>query len=345
MKYLIWISILLLCANPLFAQQPTISYLMCDEAKSQLQIHGSFGVDSGSVSIEDTTLGIVSWSDSLIICNLPDSGKGAGGNVVVQTAKGVSNKRVLSIFQLDIYDGRVGYESNGYVVILGEYEWYCNWRADISTRPSGIKPSFSFEISKTSFGTAAATPTGMLLHWRDSSLLGDTSISVKGTLDIDSDLISLSNIYMGCGFPQQGSATGDKLFIPSTRLQFDSLGHVYTVRDSFAQYDEFTEDYYNVSGDILFPPGLKSKVLLSSISNADQVNIFATGNQINIQSQSPLGATTASLYTIDGRLLKRTKLDISSPGEYTLDVSDLHTHFAILVLQMAKGVITRKILF
>jgi hypothetical protein len=37
------------------------------------------------------------------------------------------------------------------------------------------------------------------------------------------------------------------------------------------------------------------------------------------------------------------KLDISAAGEYSIDVSDVHTHFAFLVLQTEKGVITRKI--
>src|ERR1043165_581610 len=100
MRYYIFILSILFCASPLLAQQPTISYLMCDEAKSQLQIRGSFGTDSGSVTIEDTTLGIVSWSDSLIICDLPDSGKGVGGNVRVRTVSGVSNTRTLSIFSM-----------------------------------------------------------------------------------------------------------------------------------------------------------------------------------------------------------------------------------------------------
>jgi hypothetical protein len=79
---------------------------MCDEAKSQLQIRGSFGLDSGSVMIEDTTLGIVSWSDSLIICSLPDSGKGAGGRVLLQTIHGISNKRMLSIFSVNIHHAK-----------------------------------------------------------------------------------------------------------------------------------------------------------------------------------------------------------------------------------------------
>src|SRR5438105_5539464 len=97
MKYVVSFLVIF-CSGILYSQQPSISYLMCDEAKSQLQIRGSFGMDSGSVTIEDTTLGIVFWSDSLIICNLPDSGKGAGGNVSVQTVRGVSNMRALSIF-------------------------------------------------------------------------------------------------------------------------------------------------------------------------------------------------------------------------------------------------------
>ena len=131
----------LFCESPLLAQQPSISYLMCDEAKSQLQIHGSFGTDSGSVSIEDTTLGIVSWSDSLIIASLPDSGKGAGGDVVVQTVNGVSNKRVFSIFSM-----MVDYLYWGWNAINPPHDWFfavgqrwsINWRADIGTRGTNI---------------------------------------------------------------------------------------------------------------------------------------------------------------------------------------------------------------
>src|SRR6185436_5811716 len=120
---------------------------MCDEEKSQLQIRGSFGVDSGSVSIEDTTLGIVSWSDSLIICDLPDSGKGAGGGVIVQTIKGQSSKRMLSIFSLNI-DHPFWWLDHG----SGQGKWYfiyhriweVSWRTDISTRPINIEQTIKF---------------------------------------------------------------------------------------------------------------------------------------------------------------------------------------------------------
>jgi photosystem II stability/assembly factor-like uncharacterized protein len=79
-----------------------------------------------------------------------------------------------------------------------------------------------------------------------------------------------------------------------------------------------------------------------------ELSIFVRYNRasekIEIQSSSNLGPTNTSLYSIDGRLLKRTKLNISAAGEYSIDVSDVHTHFAFLVLQTGKGVSTRKLL-
>ncbi|MFI5264726.1 MAG: hypothetical protein ACHQM6_09445, partial [Candidatus Kapaibacterium sp.] len=167
MKYGI-LSLLFFWTSSLFAQQPSISYLMCDEAKSQLQIHGSFGIDSGSVSIEDTTLGIASWSDSLIICNLPDSGKGAGGHVAVKTKKGVSNTRVLSIF----------YVTMDYSVLVTLYNgplyvWFLNWRMDIGSRTTN-NIYLPFEISKISFGQYEYSPPN--LPWADSSFIKDSSI-------------------------------------------------------------------------------------------------------------------------------------------------------------------------
>src|SRR3989440_4082851 len=129
-KYITFILAIFVASTPLLAQQPSISYLMCDEAKSQLQIHGSFGIDSGSVSIEDTTLGIVSWSDSLIICNLPDSGKGAGGQVVIVNKNGESNRRMLSIFNIAVLHSD-WYAGNGSYNPKGFFTWNISWRMDL----------------------------------------------------------------------------------------------------------------------------------------------------------------------------------------------------------------------
>jgi len=102
---------------------------------------------------------------------------------------------------------------------------------------------------------------------------------------------------------------------------------------------------YSYGGHILFPPNTKSSVLQPSQPNIVQIKITTNENLTTLQTETSLGSTTASLYTIDGKLLKQTKLDISAAGIYTIDVSDVHTRFALLVLQTEKGVITRKILF
>src|SRR2546421_3217112 len=185
-KYITFILAIFVASTPLLAQQPSISYLMCDEAKSQLQIRGSFGIDSGSVSIEDTTLGIVSWSESIIICSLPDSGKGAGGHVEVQTIHGVSNKRALSIFSMTIDHTfwSVMYRSDGAHWSL-EYaqRWNVNWRVDIERRKNKIH-SIPFEISKSSFGRYydGHGPRD-LLPSVDSSIVPDSGISLKGIIN------------------------------------------------------------------------------------------------------------------------------------------------------------------
>jgi len=129
----------------------------------------------------------------------------------------------------------------------------------------------------------------------------------------------------------------------SENLQFDTFGYISSTLDTIYinSYTRHEISYYG--GHILFPPATKNTVL--GKLNSDQINIFINSHSIILQSPSPLGAITASLYSVDGRLLKRTKLWYSAAGEYIIDASDVHTHFALLVLQTERGVITRKILF
>jgi hypothetical protein len=315
---------------------------MADEAKSQLQIHGSFGIDSGTVSIEDTTLAIISWSDSLILASLPDSGKGAGGNVIVQTLKGVSNKRVLSIIFMHIDYSKFVLESGNYWKMISDNSWHCNWRTDIGPRQADLNSPFLFEISKSSYGdyfdyqgnyNKAAIP------WADSSLLHDTCISVSGLMDLSAHEINLKKIYMTYG-------NANKFFDRPKILKFDSLGFLDAALDTIYDNDlGYHRNVYSYGGLILFPPATKNTVSQPSESNFEHINIIANDHSITLRTPSVLGPTTASLYSIDGRLLQRTKLNIPSAGIYTLDASDVHAHFALLVLQTERGVITRKILF
>jgi hypothetical protein len=327
--------VLTLLASPLFAQQPSISYLMCDEAKSQLQIHGSFGIDSGSVSIEDTTLGVVSWSDSLIICDLPDSGKGAGGGVEVQTKNGVSNKRMLSIVNIRVLRDIYYYSSRDVWYPYGIVMWNIITRADLNFR-SSIYP---YEVSKSSNVYCAFYGNPIPIIWRDSSLsMKDSSFSVYGIIDPSNNRILVHGDVQVIGhiYPDDFENLKPK------NIVFDSLGIIIPLISVGGWANH--KWYDTITGHILFFENLKNSVT-SNNQVIDPIRIYQVNNSVVIHSENPVRSFTASLYSIDGRLLKRTKLDISSPEIFPIDVSDVHTHFAILVLQTEKGVITRKLLF
>ena len=311
-----------------------------------MQIRGSFGIDSGSVSIEDTTLGIVSWSDSLIICNLPDSGKGAGGHVIVQTKNGVSNRRVLSIFSMMIDHLFWNFLTSDfkYHFLFGE-RWHINWRIDIEER---LQQQIPFEISKSSFGTyvdGMGWTNSSVIPWTDSANLQDSSISLSGSIDITHYRIKFNSARMVLASIPHFSWF-DTIYNPLP-ISFDSTGNISNYVDSNRPSEpeiKKLDSLYHAK--LLFPPSTKNIVQKSQNYDWD-IGLFIDKERqmINLQVGSSLGPTTASLYSIDGRLLKRTMLDISSPGIFSIDVSDMHTHFAILVLQTARGVITKKILF
>jgi len=294
----------------------------------------------------------VSWSDTLIVCNLPDSGNGAGGNVIVQTTKGVNNKRALSIFSLGIdklfwqlFEKPPGL--TWYELAFGT-RWIVSWRIDISPRLGSLATSIPFEISKNSYG-GFVRGNGLVdltekFHWADTNTFTDSTYSLSGIINLKNNSIHFT--FAKLRF--QGGYSGDTIFYP-TPTKFDSSGniqnysHSITVYDSSGMHAQIQDSLYKA--EILFPPNPTSSVSQQSQPNANQISIFTNENSIILQSANPLGSTIASLYRIDGRLLKRMKFDISVPGIYMFDVSDLHARFTLLVLQTEKGVITKKISF
>jgi hypothetical protein len=95
----------------------------------------------------------------------------------------------------------------------------------------------------------------------------------------------------------------------------------------------------------LYRLSLSSSVHTSpSMSEEVTVHSDPSTNEITIHSPTPLDIGTASLYSIDGKLLKRAKMGIVASEDYSIDMGDVHTQVVLLVLQTSKGVITKKIL-
>jgi hypothetical protein len=347
-----FILILLLTTGTIRAQVPHIDYMIADEAKSQLQIHGTFGPDhTGFVTIENTKQTVRSWSDTMLICDLPDSGAGSGGHVIVQQIGVASNVRILSIFQTTIiHDTFIDHGPGLPLEIFELLNWYVNWRVDINSRNHSNISTIPFEISKSSFGSS--TYLGYSISdrkpWTDSSNIRDGSISLSGSVDISNHKVIFDTAFFIFADTDlvviQKKQVKKHVYHPLI-INFDTLGGINGYIDSGIYHSQ----YNSLSGEILFPSGVRNSVSRSLQLTTDLIKIFShigsEDHQISFEAEEPLGETTTSLYSIDGRLLKQEKISIPSAWIYSFDVSGVNARFGILVFKTDKGVFARKVFF
>jgi len=357
------ILILLLTSTALRAQVPHIDYMIADEAKSQLQIHGTFGPDhTGGATIEGVPCSVRFWSDTMVICDLPDSGAGSGGHVIVQQMSGTSNARMLSIFKMTILSPLYYYQAGTipYFIGDGSTTWNLNWRADIYKRPKNISQIIPFEISKSSLGEWVKTEGNLpypdiKLSWSDSIHISDTTITLFGELD----LLNFKIIFK----PTQIQSTPSYTFKDSIpfmesylmpTLSFDSNGFLSSYKRNDTTFDvQHGSKEIHADGvfnqKILFPPRIKNSVTQSPLPCSDPIKIFShigsEDHSISLEAEGPLGETTASLYSIEGRLLKQEKISIPQAGMYSFDVSGINARMGFLVFKTEKGIVARKVVF
>ncbi len=348
MKTILAFLFILVCAS-LRAQAPVIDYLQVDEAKSQLWVIGKFGVDSGSVAIEDTTLRIVSWSDTMIVCGLPDSGIGAAGVVRVIVPNGKSNDRILSLIHLNIFLERDAMDFHTGWTGLNGYYWDCAFRIDLNTRPHQLSQRLPFEASKASHGVNQTRSFDKLL-WTDSSSLKDSTVSVSGTVDLTTNEIIVRENFMGCVDMQYNlNNVAEGL---EQRLLFTKAGIIKEKIDTaFSSYDNHSiRSIQSTSGKILFPPstlnivsGRYGQLMGGPVIASILVN--KGDHTIVIENFDPIEEGTVALFAIDGRLLRKAIIDMETPGSYKFDARGIDHQIGLLVFQTKNGCIAKKILF
>jgi hypothetical protein len=344
----------LIIAKTICAQVPHIDYLIADEAKSQLQIHGRFSPDA-TVKIENLPQEIISYHDTLLICTLADSGAGSGGHIVVNQATGISNIRTLSIIKLNIdhlywyFAGR-----GGFALIVGQ-RWNINWRADIGRRGANLPQIIPFEASKTSTGTyipgAAPVGSSYILPWSDTSAqIQDSSISLSGTIDLDSSLINFkwARMYLSRLIaPYHFTGIVDSIYHPLS-ISFDTSGKIKGYIDS--NHASSPSDKKKVDSlyeqEILFPPGVSSSVIHSNLLNTSSgLNVIFQNRNVFIISDKTCGETEILLYGIDGKKTEEIKINISNPGKYFVPFSKPLVGCGIIIIKTRNDVFLRKIIF
>lgn len=85
-------------ANTTIGVRPTIESLMMLEQTSQLAIFGQFGPAAGDVFVGGQPATNVIWGPKEIICDIPKTGAGSYGEVMVKAHGKESNKRMLTLW-------------------------------------------------------------------------------------------------------------------------------------------------------------------------------------------------------------------------------------------------------
>ena len=135
---------------------PTLAYISVSEANSQLTLIGVFGDDPGasdrSVTVQGTSLNVTSWdAGGVITCDLPVSGTGAAGPVVV-TVKGHASNPVM----LTEWRGTLHADVHGQGSLLLSEDFALHFRADVQSirlnpREDPVQPT----TLQTTFAPAA----------------------------------------------------------------------------------------------------------------------------------------------------------------------------------------------
>jgi hypothetical protein len=79
--------------------QPRLDFLTVDEWHGQLAAEGHFGFAKGSIWVNDVELAVKTWTDSIIIAAISDSGVGSAGPVVIGALGYKTEPRMLSRFR------------------------------------------------------------------------------------------------------------------------------------------------------------------------------------------------------------------------------------------------------
>jgi len=335
MRFLILTSIMLSFAHITQAQNaPVLDSIAIDEDSSILLCYGNFGTNSqATVHIADTTLGVLSQTDTLIRAVMPMSGNGAAGPVSVEIGGLLSSSKLITYLHFSIYCSW-GASTGDDGDINGQYTDSVNLRADLS-RFSNTNDSLRIIPSRISrYSHSASGRNGSQGFIYDGPTYDSTGICYwlytiysdkqAGTIQIEHPIfyacgypanpISLDALYaIGAYKPNETSDTiaeftcpnGPPYFFPSKSAgwaqtaptEFPPLANGIVSSDS--EDSNFTAALVTQEGHLLLE--------LSSSYSSAQIDVFdILGHKITSMNQSlNTGENFVSLSNL-----------IGTPGEY-----------------------------
>lgn len=107
---------------------PTIHHVEVDERANALRLVGRFGTRAGKVFVDSTERALRSWTDELVVCDLPATGAGSRGGVYVKLDEHRSNVRQITEWRMPI-DYR--WLDQYHVGLRVDGRLQLRWRADV----------------------------------------------------------------------------------------------------------------------------------------------------------------------------------------------------------------------
>jgi hypothetical protein len=108
---------------------PTIQSMTVRAYDRELELAGDFGTKQGKVTINGNPISVKSWAQDKIVCDLPDTGSAAAGDVEVNVDGRESNDAALTLWKGDlVYEDR--HTALGSSVVI-RCTWHISIRGDV----------------------------------------------------------------------------------------------------------------------------------------------------------------------------------------------------------------------
>jgi hypothetical protein len=325
---------LLIGADQIKAQSPTIAYLGMDEFSEKLSLHGYGFGPTGMVDINGHRRTIFSWNDSLVVCAMSDSASVSSGTVTLTTGTGNIAHRLLSL--VGIYYQRATFPSSPHASTYQQLIWLIRVRCDL-LHPS---PERVFAM-RSCFGSYCATSQDNL-----SSMQSVTKVSLVLNDDVayvtaDSDKIPCLYVVRKDSawvltpelsgkelknFPATNHTDTSNYTQPSVRLYFiiDSTAKLVGRTGSSTLYGQTTQWVLSDSGSEFLPPNLTEDVHVMRAPATLSVFPNPSTRAISIQLH-PMTSPGALLVVDELGQIIASKVIPSTSSRVDLDVSRMHS--------------------
>ncbi len=293
MRYYSIIAIICFFTSSLCGQQPRIDSIGIDESKGILNISGSFGKPLGLVEVDSVQMVIINWADSLITVNIPDTGKGCAGKVVVASNGFQSNAKTISKWREQVsFEQQVYYQSDGTTQTNGD-DFFLSWRYDLESFLRGGNKSILFSGMRTSHKISTATS-------QNPSKPFDTTVNYyhnsNGLFRYSVQYLTLENKFI---VPEITESIVDGEHINNFICLMDSTFNILAGHND----GQFTLGYYRfewVSSNCDFPPIRIPSNVKDVIEEENYLRCYPNpaSDYITIKSEKPIAL---KIYDVAGK--------------------------------------------